>query len=132
MTTVAEHIYNIINTGVVVLGGRIYPNKLLQDTPLPAARYFRVSTPEHNSAMGSDTGVVNAMYQVDVYGLQFNDDTDGADQVSTLVKAALQRYKGTFTGQEILSIFIRDVSDDFDSSTTLTSVRIDIEVIFRE
>lgn len=118
-----------------LVGTRISPLKLTQNSTLPAVTFQRISA-NRVHAMGADPGIVTARYQVTSWG----DGKDGADgygdvkDVAVQVLAALSRYSGTVGTIQIDGIFFDDGSDNdvYDPETERVGVAQDFIVHYRE
>lgn len=88
---------------------RVTPHLLTQDTIYPAVTYFIVAAPRE-TAMGSDPGIVHGRVQVDAWGATYSSTRDVKEQV----RAALQRFRGTLDGTQILDCFLQDDRDEPD------------------
>ena len=119
-------IYNVLSTGVVALGSRIYPLKLPQNVAYPAVVYQRISTVRH-SAFKRDATAVEPVIQVDVYGEEGKGYEAFAD-VADAVRVALQRH----SGGTILDTFIDTERDDYEENTELFRKSFDIRPWYRE
>ena len=106
---------------------RVYPGgKMPQNTEYPALTYGWVSS-ERISAMGSDTGIVRARLQVDVWAETYLSVRATAVQV----RAALKRWSTT-TGVTIDDIFMLNDLDLDEPLADLRHAAIDFELIYRE
>lgn len=112
------------------LAGNVYPLTVPQDAVYPAATYQRIST-VRASKFHEDSTVVNAVYQVDLYGRH----TAGRApllQLAGLVLAVLQRAKDPSTTPPIYDVFIEAERDDFEDSTELWLKSYDIRIWYGE
>lgn len=105
----------------------IYPDILPQNAVLPAVTFQKITT-ERVSAMGSDTGIARARFQMDSWGR----DYAGVKAVAAQVRAALQRFRGTIGSDEILEVFILNEVDLFEPDTLIFHTAQDYEVNHRE
>lgn len=85
---------------------RLYPNIAPQNVAAPYVTYQQVSGPRIH-AMGSDPGVVNPRVQFSVWG---KTNTEARD-VAIQVMACFSRWRGTFTGVEVLDSFLDNEVD---------------------
>lgn len=74
-----------------LIATRAYYRLLPQDPAYPALTYVKISE-TRDSAMGSDSGLVHARFQFDVY----DTDADSVRNVTEQLRQALERYRGTF------------------------------------
>lgn len=128
--TVETKIYSRLSSVTALtdlVGDRIYPNIKAQDVPLPAISYRRVSAVRF-SAMGVDSGVVKARYQVDVWSTT----PDEAWAIRELVRQTLQRWSDKTTGTEITDTFIITETDLFEGDTRQHHIAIDVEINYIE
>lgn len=116
-------------TGVTSLvSTRCYPLVLPQNPTYPAVRYQQIDGLS-NSAMGSDTGVVEATVQVDSYAETYT----GARALGEAVFAALNRFRGTVASVEILDVFRASGPNDiYEEDTKVRRVQLDFTVWHRE
>lgn len=127
---IEQHLYQRLSgfaglTALVV--ARIYPQKLPQKPVYPAVTYLTVSA-VRESAMGSDPGVARRRFSVIAWGATFTSASDVAEQV----RAALQRYRGTLDGTEILDSYIELTRDLYHDDAKVYSVVNDFDVVYRE
>lgn len=109
-----------------LVGSRIYPNVMPQNVDFPAISYRRVST-TRESAMGSDTGIARARFQVDSYAKNY----DEVRPVAEKVRAALQRWRNS-SGTVVQDSFIIGETDSYEHETQVHRVSQDFEVIYVE
>ncbi len=93
--------------------GRIYPDVLPQDKPVPAIVYAPVVA-NYDSALQGDTGYVRQTIQFVCHDKTFKK----ARQLSRLVKRAFQDYTGDMNGLEIQAVFIK-TDYEFNGNTSL-------------
>lgn len=105
---------------------RCYSLVLPQNATLPALSYFRVSTMRH-SAMGADTGLASARFQVSVWADSFS----SARAVATQVRSALQRWSTT-SGTVIQDIFYLNETDLHDPQVNGYHTACDFQVHYEE
>lgn len=114
-----------------LVGSRIYPLKVPQGATMPCIRYANISTIERVNAMGNDPGPVSQRMQLDCYGTTYA----SARAVFEATQAALQRYRGTEAGIEVMASFIDDEQDSFEEDATyggLYRSRLDVVIWVRE
>ena len=116
-------------TGVTdLVSTRCYPLVLPQNPTYPAVRYQQIDG-FGNSAMGSDTGVVEATVQIDSYATTYTD----ARALAEAVRAALLRFRGTVASVEILDIFRASGPNDiYEENVKIRRVQYDFNVWHRE
>lgn len=113
---------------------RIYPKERPQGSAVPAVTYHQITGPRV-SAMGSDPGIVQALYQVSCWASEASTRSayENAQNVVTQVRAALQRFRGTVNGVEILDCFLEDEGDLVDEDDrTVEGIRLDFRISARE
>lgn len=110
-----------------LVGTRIYPDHMPQSPTYPAVVYERQVT-ERESAMGSDTGNVSALFTVESHATTFT----GALNVATQVLGALQRFSGTVDTVVFEDVFVTDEDTDYDTETHTHIKRLDFMVWHRE
>jgi len=101
----------------------IYPNIREQDAPLPSLEYRLVGDKSY-SAMGVDSGIVSARFQIDIWAASFT----AAKAIEQQVKAAMRRYKTT----GVFDTFIISTQDLFESDSRQQHIAIDIEIHYSE
>ena len=111
----------------LVPAARITPNTLPQGTTYPAISYRRVTTLPY-TAMGADTGVTRARVQVDIWGKNYS----VLDSVGEQVRAALQRWRHTSPGTEVLSSFYVNAVDLYEPENEIHHRAMDFEIDYRE
>ena len=110
-----------------LVAARIYPVMLPQDVVLPAVSYRRIAG-SRTSAMGSDTGLAHPRFEVNAW----SQDYLTAKQVKEQLRAALQRWRGTVSGVEILDTFILGERDDYEPTTLTYQIPLDVQIHHRE
>ena len=85
-----------------VIQGRLYPEMLPEDAPLPSIVYSPVLA-NYDSALQGDTGYVRQTIQFVCHAKTFGQ----ARELSRLVKKALQDYTGNMNGLIIQAVFIK-------------------------
>lgn len=109
-----------------LIATRVYPNVLPQNVTLPAISYRRV-TAERISAMGSDSGVVRARFQFDVWAVSYAD----ARAVTEQLRGALQRWRNA-SGTVIQDTFFLNEIDLYEDETRVHHVAVDFEINYEE
>jgi hypothetical protein len=136
MATIDEHLYyrlaNFAGLSALV-GTRISPGLLQEDSDLPAVTFQRISTVVQHQ-MGADPGLYDPRYQVDVWGdMDFNaDGFSDIIAVGTQVKLALSRYGGTYDGHTIDQIFLDNELYQYEPATKTMRGILDFIVHYRE
>ncbi len=98
-------------TGLV--GTRIYPVIIPQETTMPAIRYTRISTASV-SALTGDSGMEDARMQIDVIA----ESVSSARSVAEAVRGAIKRMRGTYASTDVRDVFLEDESGpDWDQET---------------
>jgi hypothetical protein len=113
-----------------LISARIYPQILPETPTYPAVTYWITGAPRE-TAMGSDPGIVHARVQVDAWGLTFA----VARNVGEQVRAALQRWRGTLDGTEVLDSFIEDARDqepELINGVLVRNRQTDLTIHYRE
>lgn len=100
-----------------LVGSRIYPLRAPQTAALPLVVFQRISTIRW-SAFGSDTGLARPRIQVTAWATT----AMAAKSVKEQVRAALQRWRGTVAGVEILDATIADERDQYDQEALAAGV----------
>lgn len=130
MSDIEEAVYSrlVNHAGTTALvGTRVKPQVLDQNTTYPAISFSRIST-NRQSAMGSDVPIARAMIQISCWGEDYPDSKDVAAQV----RAAMQRWRGTVAGVTVHDTYIENEIDLHDPETNKYFVAIDCLVIFGE
>lgn len=125
--TIEEAIYSYLSgeSGITdLVGTRIYPLVLPQNTEYPAITYYRVSGPEHH-----DKDVAYPRIQLTAWAETYEE----AKTVAAEVKAALQRFKGTMgvPGVVVIQGVFQNDMDLYDNETGVYYVATDIKFIHR-
>ena len=110
-----------------LVGTRVYPDHLPQNPTYPAITYTRVTT-ERASAMGVDTGVVEAEFRI----VCFDETYAEVKAVALQVLDALQRFRGTVDSVVIQDVFIINQDYDFDDDVGLYEINLDFSFWHRE
>jgi hypothetical protein len=109
-----------------LISGRVYPSKLPQGVTYPAISFTRISTTESH-AMGVDTGVKRARFQVSCWG----SNKATAYAVAEQVDLALRRWKGLVGSVQIDDTLLEDRSDGWDEAGLVYHIPIDAVVIYQ-
>lgn len=118
---------------LVTSGGisRIFPTVLPQGITADSIIYTRITEFEHLN-MQSESGLVNARYQIDAASLSAN----RATELANLVKETLQGYAGTVAvGADHVDIELIEMvnaRDDYDGTTQMHRSSKDYYVFYRE
>jgi hypothetical protein len=112
---------------VALVGTGIYPGVAPESAGTPRIVYQEI-TLLPVSAMGSDTGLMRSRMQVSVWGADYTQSKDVADQV----RDALQRYRGTAGGIEVQACYLESSVDLYDEDARRLGVAIDFDIVFRE
>lgn len=110
-----------------LVSARIYPKRAPQNATLPCLVYERVSA-TRVPALNSDTDIVEARFQITVVASTYSSILS----VSTQVRSALQRYRGTVSGIVIDDIQIVNDTDIYDPAVEFYQRAIDFEITHRE
>ena len=126
--TIEEAIYSYLSgeAGITtIVGNRIYPMILPQDTDYPALTYFRVSGPEHH-----DKDVAFPRIQISCWAEKYEE----ARTLAGEVKAAFQRLKGPMgdPGVAVIQGVFLNVLDLYDNETQVYHMPVDIKLIHRK
>ena len=117
-----------------LVSDRIYPVTMPQNVEMPAVSYRRVSA-ERISAMGVDTGLVRARFQVDCWSGEHDDGTvgtfDEARAVAKQVRLALQRWRNT-SGTVVQDTFMIGDQDLHEHDTETYHAALDFEIFYEE
>lgn len=110
-----------------LVGTRVVPAPLEQDSAFPAVVYQRISAAREH-AMGSDPGLAMPRVQIDSWAQTYK----AAVELAAEVRGALSRFRGTVTGVEILDAFLENERDDYDQDRELHRVQQDYRIWHRE
>ena len=126
---IEEAIYSYLSghAGLIALvGTRIYPLVMPQNTILSAVTFSKVSGPRVH-AMQQDAGLAYPRFQVSCWGATYKSAKDVAAQV----RAALQDFKGTMGGVggvAVSGVFIQDENDLYEPGTQVYHVALDFTI----
>ena len=109
-----------------LVGNRIYPMILPQNTALPAVSYQRISAIRERSHEGP-SGLAHPRFQFSCWGDTYKQVKDVAEQI----RFALDGYKGIMNEVHIDAIYIEDDRDVYDPKTKIYHIAIDA-VIWHE
>jgi hypothetical protein len=107
---IEEHIFQRLSgyAGLTALvSTRIYPG-MLPETPTYPALTYEITNTDRESAMGSDPGIAHGRLSIMTYGTTYKSARDVKEQV----RSALQRYRATLDGTQIMDTFVEDDRDE--------------------
>lgn len=105
---------------------RAYPYHYSHTPTLPFITYSRVST-VRESAMGVDSNVVKARFQLDVWA-----ETDASMRaVKDQLRSALQRWSN-ITGTVVQDTFMLSENEDYSQDTEIYRASVDYEINYEE
>lgn len=108
-------------TIAALIGTRLSPNAITQDTAFPAMTYQRISSPEHH-----DIDVAFPRYQFSSYGESYGEVVE----VALAVKELWQRYKGIFNSVKIKQGSYIDETQPVEGKGGLWRVDTDIKILY--
>lgn len=115
------------HTGLnALVSTRVYPNLIPQNATMPVVSYHRIST-HRESAMGVDTGVARARFQLDAFAATYSAVRAVAEQI----RAALQRWTNA-SGTVVQDSFILGEQEFYEDETKRFRVSQDFEIIYVE
>lgn len=106
-----------------LLGNRVHPLKLPQDSLFPAARYVRVGTVREYTHGGPDC-LPAVRFQIDVF-----------DETFAGVRAAFEEVRKSLSGFQGVDILISTLDteqDDYEDETALYRVMADFVILHEE
>ena len=96
-----------------IIGNRMKPDELDQDTPIPAITYHRISTLHHENINGSKAGMAEAIIEVRCYA-------DGRPACNALCEAVrtcgVLNLDGVYSGVNIKVCMLASGRNDFTES----------------
>ena len=104
-----------------LIGARIFPIHIPQNSELPAIAYNMISKPRTYSQSG-DSHLVKPRIQFSCFGHRYHDVRDVADQIVI----ALSGFKGNMDGATIQSAFIENEVDLYESDTKIYHIPVDV------
>lgn len=110
-----------------LVASRVYPLRAPQGVPRPFVVVQRISA-FREIAFGSNPGLARPRFQVTAWGETYA----SAKAVATAVRQALERFRGTVVGVEILDCFVENDQDLSDDEANLRGVATDVFVHHRE
>lgn len=118
-----------------LVGTKVYRSRAPLDARLPFVTYQRISAVRW-SCFGADTGVARARIQT----TSWHRTPELVGDVKEQVRAALQRWRGTVAGVEVMDSFLADERDFFDEEhqeegtgeTGAYGVALDVLIPYRE
>lgn len=111
-----------------LVASRVYPVHAPQNVSKPYITYHRISA-VRVLAMVSNTGIVRARYQFDVWA----DSFDKTQEIAEQIRLALDRWSGTLEGTEVEVAFIlNDGPDLYEDRERLHHKVMDFEINYRE
>jgi|OM-RGC.v1.026677641 Protein of unknown function (DUF3168). len=130
--TIEADIYNRLSTHTAltaVVSTRIYFGQRPQNDPLPAVTFMQVSSVREYT-MGTGSALVRDRWQVSCWA---NDQTQAA-QISEIIRARLNRWRGTAT-VTVEATYLQNTFDDLsgaDSEERIHHRALDFEINYLE
>lgn len=127
--SIEEAIFKLLTTEAPiagVVGTRVYPLQLPQNSTLPAITYM-VTSGDPTHCMGEDSGVAAVCFQLDIWTESYADALD----VFRRLKDAIDMYAGTVAGVDIQNLAVTnwmDVDDPEPMEPKIYHRSIDIDV----
>ena len=111
MSKVGKAIYNILsnNSGVTSITTRISPLLIGQTLNLPAVVYSQTDTDPNDTKNG-----VSLLDEVQVEVDAIAETYEGAEDLASAIRTALDRYKGTANGVKVQSVQFNNESDTLE------------------
>lgn len=119
--------YLLDGPGMAMLGDRLYPQRLPQNTALPAGTYQRISAVrpiQHDGA----TGLVACRIQISLYGERYGDIKTLAD----LVRARLHGYAGYWPATWVQLATLLDEQDGYEEAIEIQRIIQDYQIFYKE
>jgi hypothetical protein len=110
-----------------LIGSRLYPNVVPQDTTLPAVAY-QVITATRSYHHQGQSAIATPRIQFTVEAASYS----SANAVAAALRQALSGYRGYVGSVEICGAYLENEFDGYNLSTDLTTVRQDYRVDWRE
>jgi len=110
-----------------LVGSRISPLRAPENEPVPYVVYQRIAG-TREQAFGADPGLTRARFQVSAWDASYS----GVKAVQDQLRLALERWRGTVSGVEVLDTFIESDLDDHEPEPERYGSMLDITVIYRE
>ena len=127
--SVESELYDRLTTHAglsALVSDRVYPGHLPQSPTLPALSFGRVSA-GRPSAMGTDIGLVEARFQIDVWDKKYLSLVAVKEQV----RAALQRWSTT-SGTIVRDTFFENEVDLYEDELEIHHAAIDVRLWYEE
>lgn len=131
MTTVEEALVTYLKANTTLaskIGDRIYSQHVPQSSILPCVVYQRISSNRVLTHDQSSSGLVQAVYQFDVYSTTYLNALEVADAL----RGALQGYKGTLSGINVLAILPKNEIHSEEREIGITRIMIEYNVDYQE
>jgi hypothetical protein len=109
-----------------LVGDRIFPMMLPEDTQLPALTYHSVDSPKPHSTLDVETPRIQVSCWAQTYG-----GATGVKVVAQAVKNALHGKSGTYDSVRVIEIRYRNMVDDFETDTNFFHIPVDFIVQYR-
>lgn len=122
-----EELAAYLAANVPAVSSRIYPMRLPQGVTLPAITYLKVSGVRKHSLTGP-AGSASPRMQVSCWGATYG----AAKNLASLVRIAIDGYRGTMGAIEVGAILLLNEMDLIDPEPGFYQVILDFEVIHRE
>lgn len=113
-----------------LISTRLYPLTIPQDIALPAAAYQRVSGPRweaHTAPVGYASARVQFTCQAESYS--------AAKGLKEEIRKSLEGYRGTMGGTggvKVHGVFVRSELDGYGMTSSIYTVRLDMELMYIE
>lgn len=130
MAEIEEAVYTILTgdeAAAVLVGGRVYPQRIPQDVGLPAVAYSRIST-RRVKRHGGSSGLARARVQVNSEAGSYAE----AKALAAAVCGALDAVQRTVAGIVIQGSWAEGEGDEYGETEGIYGVRQDFMFWYRE
>ena len=111
-----------------LVGTKIYPQVIQQDTTLPAVTYNLISKNRRQSTIGGNYGLVSPIYEFRCYATTYSQ----AKNIGEQIKSALLNYSGAIGSYTVQGCFYVSEFDGYDSETKEFYVSQEFEFYYTE
>lgn len=127
---IGKALYSILTSNpdfAAIAGNRVYPLRVAQGVALPAVAYQKISnTP--TKCKESNSGLDRFRVQINIYADKYQQQ----EQLGGIIRAALDNFSGTVSGEHIASITYETETDLHDDAAEIFFLEQDYTITIKK